>query len=216
MTKERMLTIEDIQKKCSVSGCKQKHKGHGYCQRHLMQIKKYGEIKGAPSVSRRSPNQFIIVGDSCSIVIRNIWGEVIGAALIDADDYERCKDIKWAMHNNGYVRANIWRKYLHRWIAGQDGMEIDHINGNKLDNRKANLRTCSSLQNNMNSRLRKDNKSGYKGVYWNKQRQKWHATVKAQGKRQHLGFYENKSEAATAYNHAAINFFGEFACLNEL
>ena len=118
-----------------------------------------------------------------------------------------------------YVSFKNSRYLLHRiiWliVTGKwPENEIDHINGIKNDNKLENLREATSVQNKMNCEKRKRNKSGYKGVSWDKQKQKWRAQISIRGKRLHLGYFDNKGLAAYEYNLAAKKYHGEFAHLN--
>src|SRR3990167_7283870 len=96
-------------------------------------------------------------------------------------------------------------------------MNIDHINGNKLDNRKNNLRFCNQQGNSAN--MDKHGKYKYKGITlctdWNRKK-KWGAQISIKRKNMHLGRYLTPEEAALAYNIAAIKYFGEFARLNKI
>jgi len=104
---------------------------------------------------------------------------------------------------------------MHRLILkAQKGQQVDHINGNGLDNRKDNLRFCTSSQNYQNSRKRKNCSSKYKGVWWHKQSKKWQTGIVLNYKNYHLGYFTNEIEAAKAYDLTAAEFFGEFARLN--
>jgi hypothetical protein len=106
---------------------------------------------------------------------------------------------------------------MHRVITNaQTGMSVDHINGNKLDNRRANLRLCNSSENSRNRSLASINTSGYKGVTWHKQTQKWQAQIEVNGRNIHLGLHQSVILAAIAYNNAALKYFGEFAKLNAI
>lgn len=109
--------------------------------------------------------------------------------------------------NKGYKRIQINKKLYgcHRivWIIinGSDipkGMEIDHINRNPLDNRIENLRLVTRSENMMNTKIFSTNKTGHKGVYWNKKSKKWHATIIWQKKRINLGFFDSLIEAVNA------------------
>ena len=109
------------------------------------------------------------------------------------------------------------RTYLHRYITGATGgMQVDHINGDRLDNRSENLRVCLNEENSRNKGPNKKNKSGYKGVYFNKSTGKWIAQLTVNYKCRHLGTFETAEEAALAYNKAAKQFHGEFAFQNEV
>lgn len=97
-------------------------------------------------------------------------------------------------------------------IAGCKGP--DHINRNGLDNRRINLRAATAFQNLGNQALRSTNKSGYKGVNWNRLRRKWQGSIKIHGRSRHLGMFTDPVDAARAYNAAALEAWGEFAWLN--
>jgi hypothetical protein len=146
------------------------------------------------------------------------------SVMVDDEDYEWLTNWKWSAHGEGYAMRGEHignRKYkyftMHREIVGaKKGDIVDHINGNKLDNRKENLRIANRSQNATNSKHRK-NESGYRGVCKDKRRGLWKSEIRiGDGKRKFLGYYEDKIEAAKAYNEAAISYHGEFAKLNEI
>lgn len=115
--------------------------------------------------------------------------------------------------HNGYV--NGVRKYktilLHRYIMNAPaGVTVDHINGNKLDNRKMNLRLCSQSENNMNRGVFSNNKSGIKGVSWNKSKKKWVAQIQVNGKRIYLGAFDDKLVASNRYIDKSKELFGRY------
>jgi hypothetical protein len=91
---------------------------------------------------------------------------------------------------------------------------VDHVNGDGLDNRRANLRPATVSQNGANVGLRAHNTSGFKGVTWHAQRGRWQARIGCGGDRKHLGLYDSPEDAARAYDCAALAAFGEFARLN--
>ncbi|MBW8041782.1 MAG: Fis family transcriptional regulator [Planctomycetes bacterium] len=103
---------------------------------------------------------------------------------------------------------------MHRMLINvPEGYVIDHINGLSLDNRKANLRPATIAQNAWNSKKRNP-RSGYKGVWFAKEKGLWRAAIVCNRKRIHLGYYKNKTDAAKAYDKAAKKYHGEFAVLN--
>ena len=143
-------------------------------------------------------------------------------ALIDSEDEPLVSKHKWrASRKNGknwYVVSNSKRvhKRMHRLIMNApDGVDVDHRNGNTLDNRRSNLRFANNSQNQANRhKLNTLNTSGYRGVTLHKQTQKWQAQIKVNGKYNYLGLYSSLEEAAKAYDSAATWYFDEFAELN--
>ena len=147
-------------------------------------------------------------------------------AIVDADDFEWLSEFKWYAHERGrtwYARRAQSGKtvFMHRAILCHHGYdltagEVDHINGNGLDNRKANLQIISHAENIRKSRTQINNKSGYKGVYWHKRDQRWQAFIEVYNVRKYLGSFKTKIAAALAYDVAAKKYFGTFAKLNLL
>ena len=118
-------------------------------------------------------------------------------------------------YSKGTNKVQIQKK-AHRLIMGvtDPKIQVDHINGNKLDNRKENLRLATPQQNSSNIGIRKNNKSGYKGVCWSKRDKKWIASIYKNNKKQYLGCFDDIVEAVRAYDRAALELFGEFAWTN--
>lgn len=101
---------------------------------------------------------------------------------------------------------------MHRLIAGTpDGLETDHWNHDTLDNRRINLRVCTSSQNQANRRMNRNNRSGARGVSWHSGRKKWIATIRVDWRKIWLGRFDTVAEAAAAYEAAAKKYFGDFA-----
>lgn len=106
---------------------------------------------------------------------------------------------------------------MHRVILNpDDGMETDHIDRNKLNNQKSNLRQVTRSQNAINIGSRKGSSSNYNGVSFAKKYRKWTAHITIKGKQKNLGLFKSEIEAAIIYNKAAINLHGVFAVLNEV
>jgi len=143
-------------------------------------------------------------------------------AIVDASDYEEVSKYKW-IYNSGYaLRAVISNKkrtiiHMHRLIHGStDGLEVDHVNGCGVDNRRINLRTATRQQNGSNRAKCRNSTSIYKGVFWDKKAKKWVATIVKNKKQNYLGYFNSEIEAAKSYNKAAIELHGEFARLNDI
>jgi hypothetical protein len=140
------------------------------------------------------------------------------AAIVDDADAALVDQYKWycsTYYAFKHPTKSCHHSYMHRLIMGaKKGQIVDHINGDKLDNRRSNLRFCTPAQNNYNSSKHKRNTSGYKGVFWNGRDGKWLAQAKINQKQTYLGQYETREQAALYYNLAAIMFHGEFARLN--
>jgi hypothetical protein len=137
--------------------------------------------------------------------------------LIDKNNKDELSKLSWYVNKIGYaVNDTKPRKYMHRLIMGYPKENVDHINGNKLDNRKGNLRLCNQSENTANAPKRTTNKSGYKGVCWNKKYGKWEVYLTKNYKHIFLGYFDDKIDAARAYNLGAETHFGKFAKLNKL
>lgn len=146
-----------------------------------------------------------------SIWARTAWVQV------DPDDFARLMKYRWHLVNVGtgsYAVSTIEGKrvFMHRMVMGVDDPEVivDHINRDKLDNRRENLRTATAQQNSFNVDKHSDNTSGHKGVTWDKLRRKWVASIVKDGKRRFLGRFDTAEEAARTYDDAAELLFGEF------
>lgn len=145
-------------------------------------------------------------------------------AIVDDEDFDELNKHKWHLHSEGYAIRTVWngkekqtRLRMHRVIMKTpDGMDTDHLNGNRIDNRKENLRICTRSQNLRNSQKRSDNKSGYKGVAFHNFSGLFHAYIRVNKRQISLGYYKFPDDAAKAYNEAAKKYFGEFAKLNEV
>lgn len=142
-----------------------------------------------------------------------------GYAFVDDEDYERVKSFgNWQLGTQGYAcfmrHGNHY--YIHYVVLPRkEGFAIDHIDGDKLNNQKSNLRYCTLSQNQANRVLNKNNTSGYKGVTLH-ETGKWSARVNINKKRRQLGLFETPKDAALAYNKAMKEHFGDFAKLNNV
>lgn len=146
------------------------------------------------------------------VPIQNRWGEVISSFLISKCDAHLLK-YTWRLRKRGYVyrkenRKDIW---LHNEImCPPEGYVVDHINGDKLNNTRENLRVCTQLDNMKNLKIYTSNTSGVKGVNWRKDIQRWRAYINVEGKCISLGTYKDKEDAIKARKEAEVKYFGEF------
>ncbi len=150
-------------------------------------------------------------------------------ALVDDKDFEWLNQWKWhaAEWNNGFyvIRSQyigggaknpkFVQFKMHRLIMNTKvGLDVDHIDGNGLNNTRVNLRNCTRTQNLWNSKPTKGGISKYKGVTWQHRQKKWQARINVNSKRIFLGYHFTEVEAAKAYDRAAKKYHGEFANTN--
>lgn len=148
-------------------------------------------------------------------------------AIVSVEDYKFLMQFKWHFLQAGYAASDIKSKqeqriylYMHRAVMQQvlgtpipEGYKIDHIDGDRLNNTRENLRLATNHQNAVNCRKKRAN-SQFRGITWNKKLGKWIAQVKCNYKNHILGYYINEEDAARAYDEQARKLFGEFARLN--
>ena len=140
-------------------------------------------------------------------------------AIVDAADYEWLSRYKWTALTTGgkvYAIRNDHGKtvLMHREIVKPaDGLVVDHISGNGLDNRRDNVRPCNQEQNRFNSKPRAK-KSPYKGVRYVEETGRWIAEITHRGRKYHLGTFDDERDAARAYDRKARDLFGPYARLN--
>lgn len=199
---------------CKIEGCKcEKIFAKGLCQRHYNQMRKYGKVSDQ---TNRNENDIIINGNVAIMDLYDTKGNKIDETIFDAEDVERVKQYVW--HRTDLQRSTYYCRsckagQLHRFILNivDKNIFVDHINHNGLDNRKCNLRICTNQQNICNCNIPKNNKSGHKGVYWSKTRNKWTAQITVNNKTIYLGRYSKLEDAVKARNKAAKEVYGEFA-----
>lgn len=150
-------------------------------------------------------------------------------AIVDNDDYNMLLEYSWYSNESSshpYAYRSQWVSGENRSVeipmhhvvmgCGGEGKEVDHINGDGLDNRKENLRFVTRAQNNWNQKSRKFTSSKYKGVGWNKRRKYWESYIQVDNKKHHLGSHQNEEMAALAYDLSALCLRGEYARVNNV
>jgi hypothetical protein len=170
--------------------------------------------KGDNAVTEKSIRQIRIEGNIAFIPLTKGY-----EAVIDAADVHLVEGWNWhadVKRNTVYAgrsgpRPEQRKIHLHRAIMGDpDGLEIDHIDGDGLNNRRANLRAATHGQNQRNRGAQSNNSSGFKGVSWDKPTGKWRAQIEVNGKNKHLGRYNTPEAAHAAYCKASDVLHGEF------
>lgn len=147
--------------------------------------------------------------DYCRVPLLRANGEVRGYVKYDQADAEWLERWTWRLVAGTYAGRTEWMRgqnrsqliYMHRALLGierGDGREVDHINRDRLDNRRANLRIVSRQQNSENLTQRLGTKSGARGVYWDNNRQCWWVQVERFGKRHWGGYFKDLDEAKSA------------------
>jgi hypothetical protein len=141
-------------------------------------------------------------------------------ALVDDEDYEFLNQWKWQVNSDGYAITGVRNQgeriqiRMHRLIINTPkGMETDHINGNRLDNRRDNLRVATKSQNLRNQKKRKS-LSLYKGLAYRKRDNAWEVNISDGSKQVFIGSFKNERHAAMAYDIWAKELYGKFAKLN--
>lgn len=172
---------------------------------------KHKENCSEAGVIKRLIKNIINTSDTGTKTIYAVTGEEI---LVDANLYNWLNSYRWTLNNKGY--ANYCRTPMHRLLKtlwGWNGKLCDHIDNNKLNNTRVNLRPATVAQNNCNTPSRNGSKVQYKGVHITASG-KYQAMIWYNNKNHNLGSYTTPEEAAIAYNNAAILHQGEYAYLN--
>jgi len=173
-------------------------------------------ITARPIGRHKRRNKILYRGGTLAIRLTNCSHH----AYIDAADLRKIDQYTWYQCDKGYAVTYIGGKrrrklFMHRLVLGSfDGM-TDHINGNRLDNTQANLRKCTALDNARNASKRPNTSSRFKGVSWHKRSKRWYVNINTKGKRIFIGQFRDETEAAKAYDAAALQHHGVFAKTNK-
>ena len=189
-------------KKCKVKNCFKigKSKYNGYCTTHSHHIYRYGKIIDRTVFTR---NEYVKYDDYAEIVLYDKQNTEICRAKIDLDDISKCYPYKWALNGNGCCICNSCRLFLHNHIMNHvtSNLVCDHINHDRLDNRKSNLRIITRSENNFN----KNTKA--KGYRYDIVSKKYIAYIKINRFNKHLGCFNTKEEAIKARKDAEEYYF---------
>ena len=166
------------------------------------------------------PNEIHIKDGYAIMDLYNSKNTKVSECLIDIDDIDIVKSRKWTVNADGYVftyeydnNNKIHRKTMHRILMNpKDNELVDHINLNKKDNRRSNLRIVNGSQNEMNKTFRSNNTSGKTGVWYDKKSNKWVAEIMIHKKKIYLGIFVDFNDAVKERRNAEIRYFGEYRC----
>jgi len=193
---------------CKVENCERVHKAKGYCVRHYQQFKKYD---GVLHNKIRTENRYIIKKNHALIELYDKNGNIKCYTKISLFDVQKCKKCMWGLGGNGYVKNTVKGIYLHKYIINSDNGVIDHMNRDILDNTRINLRCVKQSLNAFNSKKKKNNTSGYVGVWYSKRKQCWASEIMCEGIKKRLGLFDNILDAACARIKGELKYYGELS-----
>jgi len=214
-------------KSCTIEGCKRngiadksgiKYFCKGYCSYHYYRLKKYGSPQ---SRVYGDPNSYRTKANYGEIDLRNKSCSVVGITKVPLDMLDELLAYRWCVDSSGYAIARIDGRLqrLHKLVLDSDG-HIDHINRDKLDNRRKNLRVCTPEQNARNKTKLPNKTSRFYGVSRTQRYKKikWavYAKFPKSGSKRYWGAYDTEKEAAVAYNNAAKQYGDNFTVVNAL
>lgn len=210
-------------KKCDICGreTNRTHRMHGYtlCSKHMHQLYTYGKFLDSNPRTNCDLNDYYILGEEVHFNIYNQKNEKVGEFIVDKDDIEKVKYKKWR-YSHGHVVTGLPSKGTQKDLShvildfnpkDNPGIVVDHINGNANDNRKCNLRICTQGDNVLNKSFTSNNTSGFIGVSYRKNRNRFDPEIRKDDIRCHLGYTETLEEAVYKRYIAEQLVFGEYA-----
>ena len=174
-------------------------------------------------MAMRKPNKFAHMADGTVIVMLERRDGTALPCFIDAGDWPKVRGYRWCAakdKRNLYAQALVRKAESGRKTLGMHRLlmpateDVDHRDGNGLNNRRTNLRSATDSQNRANSRKPILCTSDFKGVSWHKATKKWQGRIRVNDRKIYLGIFTSELDAARAYDAAALQHFGEFARLN--
>lgn len=183
--------------------------GNYYCGKHMHHMYRHGKII---EHHRRSPIDYYIENKVAYIKLYDNKGVHIAITQIDEENLPSLLDARISYGSSGYavVTKDGVRTLLHRLIMKPKDEIVDHINGDRLDNRKENLRLVTNQQNQFNQHNDGRGSNPRKGVSYRKDRKKWRAYINIDEKQINLGMFLTEEEAIKAREEAEIKYFGEY------
>lgn len=179
------------------------------CKRHSSQYYEMGKLYER---TKFDPNEIRIHDDYAEVVLYNKHNEEVARSKIDLEDINLVKQYKWNLTPQNYCRNGTYCISLHSLIIGDYDTKkfaIDHINRDRLDNRRSNLRVVDYSLNGFNKGKQSNNTSGHVGVSWEKKRNKWETHIKVNGKKKFLGYFDDIDDAIKVRKEAEVEYYGE-------
>lgn len=210
---------------CEQCGRKTKKKirygGYTLCSKHMHQLQKYHRFLDDNPRSQHDLNEIRVRGNIAEVDVYDTHGNTVATFIIDAEDVDKIRYHKWRLSYGHIVTGNNTKTHpttqLSHLLLDEPSTDyhhkIDHINGDALDNRKANLRVCTQGQNVLNKRVVANNTTGVIGVYKDKRKSRKHnycAEIRINNKKTFIGAYRTIAEAAWARHVAETVLFKEF------
>lgn len=210
-------------KKCDICGreTNRTYRMYGYtlCSKHMHQLYNHGKFLDSNPRTNCDLNDYYILGEEAHFNIYNQKNEKVGEFIVDKDDIEKIKYKKWR-YSHGHVVTGLpakgTQKDLSHVVLGfnpkdNPGIVVDHINGNASDNRKCNLRICTQGNNVLNKSFTSNNTSGFIGVSYRKNRDRFDPEIHKGETRCHLGYTKTLEDAVYKRYIAEQLVFGEYA-----
>lgn len=197
--------------KTNYHGIKVKNKIIHVCGKHYSQYQKYHKFLDDTPETQYTRNKYEITQEGVWIYCTNRQRNISGKFIIDKDDFDNVIQRKWRVWENNYCTGNNNIIQIHQFIMNPNNDQVvDHINGDRSDNRKQNLRVTTQGNNCINKDLQSNNTSGIAGVSWDKNRNRWAPEIAIGRKRCHLGRYYKFEDAVYARYVAEIVLFDEY------
>ena len=210
---------------CEICGRKVNKKirmgGHTLCYKHMHQLHKYGKFLDNIPRTNSDLNDYVVSDGVAYFNIYNQKNEKIATFIIDVCDIQKVKYHKWRL-SHGHVVTGLPSKGQQRDLSHvvldiqkDDSVVVDHINGDPLDNTRGNLRICSQGENVLNKRFMSNNTTGFIGVSYKKDRDRYDPEIRFGYTRCHLGMTKTIEEAVYKRYIAEQLLFGEYANCEE-
>ena len=181
------------------------------CGKHYSQYARFNKFIDNTPDTQYDRNQYEITEQGIWIFCHNRQKKLVGKFIIDKEDFEEVIKYKWRLWQNNFCTGNTDIILIHQFLMQpNENQVVDHINGDRSDNRRNNLRITTQDKNCINKDLQSNNTSGVAGVSWDKERNKWAPEIAIKGRKCHLGRYQKFEDAVYARYIAELVIFDDF------